>query len=234
MRMLVKDAMTSPVISVSSQAALFEAVNLLVTHRLSGLPVLDETGQLCGLISEGDLLRRIELGTVHRPDHWWSKLFSSYSTVEAYRMANGRKVADVMSHSPITIDADATLADAARAMEKHGIKRTPVVHDGKLVGMLTRADFVKVLHRLGSSAHEGSPVSDGEIEEKIRAEVDAQPWAVTCALTITVENGHVTLTGMVPSQSHGEAIRVAAENVPGVRAVEQKLEVVPPVVLSGL
>jgi len=119
-------------------------------------------------------------------------------------------------------------------MEKHGIKRTPVVHDGKLVGMLTRADFVKVLHRLGSSAHEGSPVSDGEIEEKIRAEVDAQPWAVTCALTITVENGHVTLTGMVPSQSHGEAIRVAAENVPGVRAVEQKLEVVPPVVLSGL
>jgi CBS domain-containing protein len=232
--MLVKDAMTSPVISVSSQAALFEAVNLLVVHRLSGLPVLDQTGQLCGVVSEGDLLRRVELGTVHRPDHWWSKLFSSYSTVEAYRMANGRKVSDVMSHSPITIDDTATLADAARVMEKHGIKRTPVVHDGKLVGMLTRADFVKVLHQFIASAYEESPVSDGEIEEKIRAEVDAQPWAVTCDLTIKVENGHVMLFGMVPSEGHGEAIRVAAENVPGVQAVEQKLEVVPPVVLSGL
>ena len=226
--------MTSPVISVSSQASLFEAVNLLVVHRLSGLPVLDETGQLCGVISEGDLLRRIELGTVHRPDHWWSKLFSSYSTVEAYRMANGRKVSDVMSHSPITIGDDATLADAARVMEKHGIKRTPVVRDGKLVGMLTRADFVKVLYQFFASAHEGGAVSDSEIEKKIRAEIDAQPWSVTCALTLTVENGRVTLTGMVPSGGHGEAIRVAAENVPGVQAVEQKLEVVPPVVLSGL
>ncbi|MDR3461701.1 MAG: CBS domain-containing protein [Beijerinckiaceae bacterium] len=232
--MLVKDAMTSPVISVSSQAPLFEAVNLLVTHRLSGLPVLDETGQLCGLISEGDLLRRIELGTAHRPGHWWSKLFSSYSAVEAYRMTNGRKVSDVMSHSPITIDGDATLADAARVMEKHGIKRTPVVQGGKLVGMLTRADFVKVLHRLATSGHGGGSASDRDIEDKIRAEVDAQPWSAICAVTITVENGRVTLTGMVPSGSHAEAIRVAAENVAGVLAVEQELEIVPPVVLSGL
>ena len=232
--MLVKDAMTSPVISVSSHAALSEAVNLLVTHRLSGLPVLDESGKLCGLISEGDLLRRIELGTAHRADNWWSKLFSSYSTVEAYRMTNGRKVSDVMSNLPITIDENATLADAARVMEKHGIKRTPVVRDGKLVGMLTRADFVKVLHRLAASAQQGSAVSDRDIEDKIRAEIDAQPWSANCALTIAAENGHVTLTGMVPSGGHGEAIRIAAENVPGVLAVEQELEIVPPIVLSGL
>jgi CBS domain-containing protein len=232
--MLVKDAMTSPAISISSDAPLSEAVNLLVVHKLSGLPVLDKDGKLCGVLSEGDLLRRNELGTGHKPGHWWSLFASSDSKAEAYRMTNGRRVCDVMSHEPFTISETANLAEAAQMMEKHGIKRIPVVRDETLVGILSRADFVNLLREFIAPAYEESAISDEEIREKIRAEVEAQPWSVNCSLRIDVENGRVKLSGTVPGESHGEAIRVAAENVPGVQDVQQNLEVLLPIPQVGL
>lgn len=230
--MLVKTAMSSPAISISADASLYDAIRLLVVHRLSGLPVLNGAGDVCGVISEGDLLHRVELGTAG-PAHWWTKFASSYSKAEAYRLANGRRVSDVMNGAVVTIGENASLADAASLMQKYKIKRLPVLQNGRLTGMLSRADFVKQLFTFLEPAYEESPVSDAVLHDSIAAEIAAQPWSSDCTVTITVKNAFVTLQGTVPSDCHGDAIRVAAENVTGVRGVEDHFEltslIVPPV-----
>lgn len=231
--MLVKEAMTTPAVTVGHDASLSEAIALLVDRKLSGLPVVDRRGRICGIISEGDLLRRMELGTTVRPKHWWSSVFSNHSTAEAYRMAEGRKVRDVMSEAPVTIEETATLSVAADTMEKHRIKRIPVTQHGALVGMLTRADFVRMLRLFVAQAYEEPATSDEEIKHKFRSEMDRQQWAVDCTVRIEVGNGSVKLLGTVPSESHREAVRVAAENIIGVRDIDNELEILEPFVMPG-
>lgn len=232
--MFVKDAMSKPAITVAAEAPLSDAIALLVGYKMSGLPVVDASGELCGVLSEGDLLRRIEMGTASRPKHWWSSVFSRHSAVDAYRMTEGRRVSDVMSGPAITVGDDDSLSTAAALMEKFGIKRMPVVHDGRIVGMLTRGDFVKVLRTFLAPAYEEPAVSDAEIEDRFRAEVGRQKWATDCSVHIGVANGHATLTGTVHSDEQREALRVAAENVVGVQAVINDLEVVYAAVVPGL
>ena len=231
--MLVKEAMTTPAITVGPDAPLSEAIALLVDHKLSGLPIVDRKGRLRGIISEGDLLRRLELGTIKQPKRWWSRVFSERSTAGAYRMTEGRKVCDVMSADPITIEDTATLSAAADMMEKHGIKRIPVLRHGTLVGMLTRADFVRMLRLFVAQAYEEPAPSDAEIKHKFRSEIEGQQWAVDCTARIEVDNGRVRLIGTVPSESHREAVRVAAENIMGVRAIDNELEVLEPFLMPG-
>ena len=231
--MFVKDAMSKPAITVAAEAPLSDAIALLVGYKMSGLPVVDASGALCGVLSEGDLLRRIEMGTAARPKHWWSSVFSRHSAVEAYRMTEGRRVSDVMSGPAITVGDEDDLSRAADLMEKFGVKRMPVVHDGKLVGMLTRADFVKVLRTFLAPAYEEPAVSDVEIGHRFLAEVGRQTWAGDCSIQIGVANGHVTLTGAVHRDGQREALRVAAENLLGVQEVVNDIEVVDPVIVPG-
>jgi CBS domain-containing protein len=231
--MLVKEIMTAPVITVSLEATLGDAIALLVEHKLSGLPVLDDLGQLVGIISEGDLLRRMELGTAIEPTHWWERLFSSVDSAEAYRLTNGRKVSDVMTSSPITITDASSLAQAAGLMEKHRIKRLPVMNDGQLVGLVSRADFVRALQIFVARDNEKPAISDEEIKKRILAELHQQSWASDCSFDVHVNDGRVWLHGLAVTDNQRRAARVAAENVIGVRSVDDEIVVVRPE-LAGL
>lgn len=232
--MQVKDIMTQPVITVSSQAPLESAIDMLLEHKVSGLPVVNAMGQLCGILSEGDLLRRTELGTVSEPKHWWSPLFSSTGGAEAYRMTHGRKVFDVMTPDPVSIDAESSLAAAAELMEKKRIKRLPVLRDGVLVGIVSRANFVRALGMALKAANEGRVISDTEIRDQIQAEIDRQDWALSCSLRVDVIEGRVTLSGNVSNDSQRRAACVVAENAFGVRGVTDEITILEPIAYMGL
>lgn len=223
--MLVKSIMTTPVVTIRPGDALADAIALLVYNKISGLAVVDDRGVLCGVLSEGDLLRRIELGTATKQEHWWSTMFSTDSLAEAYTKTNGRNVSEVMSAEPVTIEQDASLADAARLMAKHRVKRLPVMGDGTLVGMLSRSDFVRLLGQFVAPAYEEQATSDGEIKSRILAEIANQKWSLDCRINVAVTEGHVTLTGYAPSCEHQAAAKVAAENVIGVSAVNESIVV---------
>lgn len=226
--MRVKDVMTTPAIVVPQGAPLAQALDLMIDHKLSGLAVVDEAGQLCGVLSESDMLRRVELGTT-RKSRWWSRLFSDPAGAEAYRLAAGRKVCDLMTMSPITVDDTATLDEAAAQMEEYRVKRLPVLHDGDLVGMISRADFVKALRSYVRPAYEEQATSDEEIKTRILNEFRTQPWAADCFLDVSVSNGRVTLEGACARDGQRRAARVLAENVVGVQSVEGEIEVRDPV-----
>ena len=231
--MLIKDVMTTPAVSVIDTSPLSDAITLMMVNKVSGLPVLDSIGQLTGILSEGDLLRRVELGSGSDDGPWWSLLLSSRELAEHYRRTNGRQVSDVMTMKPITIGEEDTLNDAARLMQKHRIKRLPVMRDGKLVGLLTRIDFVKVLGQMIASVYEEAAISDGEIKRRFWAEVAHQSWSKNCEVEITVNQGRVTLEGLVPSDDHRSSIKVAAVNIPGVLSVDDRLNLMEPVCIPG-
>ncbi len=221
--MQVKDLMATEVVSVSPRATIAEAIQLLLARKVSGLPVVDEAGDLVGVLSEGDLLRRIEFETQDLPSGWLSRLFRPGGTAEAYRLTHGRKVGDIMSRRPVTIDASAPLGEAVALMERHRIKRLPVLDSGKLVGIVSRADFVKALARFVAAAYEEPAISDAEIKDRILAELRQQSWTHRTAIEVGVQNGHVDLRGMIVDEDQRDAARVLAENVIGVQSVADHL-----------
>ncbi len=231
--MLIKEVMTSPVVCVTETDILSDAITLMVANKISGVPVLDGSGQLIGILSEGDLLRRVELGSGSDGDSWWSHLVSSRELAEHYRRTNGRRVSDVMTTKPVTIDEADTLNDAARLMQKHRVKRLPVLGGGVLVGLLTRMDFVKLLGQLVAPAYEEAAISDREIKHRIQRELAHQSWSRNCGVEITVDQGRVTLDGLVPSEDHRASVRVAADNIPGVMSVDDRLALMVPVCIPG-
>ena len=231
--MRIKEAMTTAVVTVAETALLSDAITLMVLHKVSGLPVLDGFGQLAGILSEGDLLRRVELGSGSEEGSWLAWLLSSRGLAEKYRRTNGRQVSEVMTTAPITIGENDTLNDAARLMQKHRVKRLPVMRADKLVGLLSRMDFVKVLGQFVGPAYEEAAISDREIKIRILAEIAHQDWSKNCELEIAVGGGRVTLRGLVPSQDHWRSVRVAAENVPGVTSLDDQLKVMEPVCIPG-
>jgi CBS domain-containing protein len=218
--------MTQPVISIKPEDQLADVISLMVRQKISGLPVVDDQGAVIGVMSEGDLLRRVELGTNGKKEGFWSKLFTlGDDDAERYRRVNGRRVRDVMTEKPAVIEVQDTLADAARLMHAFRVKRLPVVQDGRLVGILTRADFVKALARFLAPTYEDTIVSDDEIVTKVSDEIARQDWATAADVRVSCVNGKVTLRGYA-TDAQRRACVVAAEIIDGVRDVEDLMEVV--------
>ena len=219
--MKARDVMVSPVITLKPASSVREAAQILLERRISALPVVNDKGKLVGIISEGDLLRRRETGTEHRRS-WWLRFLAGEETAAGeYTKAHGRKVADVMTRHVITADPDAPLSEIAALFEKHAIKRVPIVKDGQLTGIVSRSNLVQAV----ASAPEDLeiPLSDRAIRDKLLAHLKTQPWSHTWQLNVTVNRGVVDLWGVSYSDGERAAIRVAAENIPGVRAVNDHL-----------
>jgi len=178
-------------------------------------------------VTEGDLLRRTETGTQRQRSRWIEFFVGPGKLAEEYVRASGRKVEDVMTHSVQTISGDAPLDDIVNLMERHRIKRLPVVHDGKLVGIVTRANL---LHALGSVARETRPTSvdDASIRALLLRELERQNWAPIALVDVVVRNGVVHLWGSILDERQRQGIRVAAENTRGVKGVEDHLVWVEP------
>jgi CBS domain-containing protein len=225
--MIAADVMTRNCITVAPDATVEEAVNLMLSRNISGLFVVDKTGELAGVITEGDLLRRDELGTErHRP--WWLRLFASPARQAAdFTRANGRHVRDVMTEDVLSIALDAPLEDVVETMEKNRIKRLPVTAGGKVVGVVSRSDLMRAL--IGRVRNvEPLATDDRTIRTTMLNALEAQAWAPMTTLNVTVADGVVDLWGTITNEEERHGIRVIAENTQGVRSVNDHLVYIEP------
>jgi CBS domain-containing protein len=223
--MLTGEVMSRDVVAVRQDTTLGQAVRLMLYKQFSGLPVVDEAGRLVGILTEGDLLRRVETETEAKGG-WLANFFSTGAQAERYVLANTRRVADLMTPEVVSVGEDTPLSEVVQLMERYHIKRLPVLRDGKLAGIISRSDLVRALSEaLAPVAH---TADDATIVQRIREELGKQPWAHTRAVSVACENGDVVLDGCVFDMREREAIRVLAENVPGVKAVDNRLACVEP------
>ncbi|WP_188263263.1 CBS domain-containing protein [Azospirillum tabaci] len=223
--MKAADIMTRQVVTIGPDATVTEAAKRMLENRISGLPVCDSNGRLLGVISEGDLLRRTETGTVRRAS-WWLAMFAGAPNQAAdYTKSHGRHVRDAMTESLISVTEETPLDEVVRLMEGNRIKRVPVLNNGKLVGIISRANL---LHVLASIAPDVSPAAadDRVVRDRLLETLRAQPWAPEISENIVVRNSVVHLWGSVRTEAQRDAIRVAAENTPGVTRVENHLIIV--------
>jgi CBS-domain-containing membrane protein len=229
--MKVRDVMTLPVVSIDSEAPISLAIRLMLQKKISGLPVVDPAGNLVGVVTEGDFLRRAETGTQFAPPRWLEFLMGPGPMARDYVKAHGRKVSEVMTRDAKTVDEDTQLNDVVALMERNHIKRVPVLRGKKLVGIVTRANLLRALV---SALHAAPPACNGDvaIREKILREINSETWTPVATVDAIVRNGVVTLSGFVLDERQRAALKVMVENVPGVKAVRDELLWIDP--MSGV
>jgi CBS domain-containing protein len=225
--MQVRDVMTQNVVSVAANETVVNAARIMLQNRISGLPVVDADGDLVGIVTEGDFLRRGELGTERRRPKWLEFLLGPGRMAQEYVHASGRKVEDVMTSEPATVAEDDALSTVV--LEYRRIKRLPVLRDGKIVGIVSRANL---MHALVSLARDTAAPAGGDvaIRDGILAAVAKQPWAPR--VNVVVKNGIAELWGTITDERERQGCIVTAENVAGVREVHDHLVWVEPV--SGM
>jgi CBS domain-containing protein len=226
--MKASDVMTRELVTVGRGMPVAKAIRLMLDNNVSGLPVLGDDGKVVGILTEGDLLRRSETGTERHRPRWLEILMGPGRMAGEYVRTHGRKVEEIMTRDLVRATEGTPLDEIVELMERRRIKRVPVFAGDLLVGIVSRADLLRcLLHAL-----EKQPVethSDDEIREQILAELAKAAWVPRDGLAITVKNGVVDLNGVIVDEKEREALRVVAENAPGVRAVEDHLVWVEPV-----
>ena len=227
--MIVSDVMTRKVLSVAPTASVEFAANTMLKLGISGLFVVDAAGKLAGVVTEGDLLRRDEIGTQrHRP--WWLRALVSPGRQAAdFIHANGRLVSDVMTVDVITASVTTPLEDVVEIMEKHRIKRLAVVDDGHVVGVVARSDLLRaLLTQVRDAPPMAAPADDRAIRAAIHATLETQSWAPLTTLNVTIANGIADVWGTITSDNERRAICVVVENTPGVKTVHDHLVYIEP------
>ena len=225
--MKAADIMTARVISVAPDASILECIRLMLQHRISGLPVIDAAGNLVGIVTEGDFLRRTETGTERKRPRWLEFIAGPGKLADEYVHSHGRKVSEVMSPEPVTIAEDTPVEAIVRLMEGRRIKRLLVMRGNTVVGIVSRANL---LHGLAGLAREAGPAAkdDQAIRARVLAELAKQPWAPRDLIDVTVRNGVVELWGVVTADHQRDAAAVCAENVPGVKQVANHIAWIEP------
>ncbi|WSH65128.1 CBS domain-containing protein [Rhizobium ruizarguesonis] len=224
--MLVQAIMTSAPITVTASSSVAEAAKLMLDNKISGLPVVDASGALVGIVSEGDFLRRSELNTERKRSWLLDWLTSPGKIADEYVRAHGRRVEEVMTVPVSAIAPTASISDAVRLMERQDIKRLPVVADGRLVGIVARSDLLRALSQALPIA--AVSAGDAEIQAAIDAELARQSWSRNGFIHCRVANGVAELTGTIFDERERLAAKVAVENVPGVTSIRDQLVWVDP------
>lgn len=220
--MKAMDVMVRDVVTIGPDADIAEAAKLLVERDISALPVLDADKNLVGIISEADLLHREEIGTA-TPRPWWLEAITPATTLAAeFAAAHGKKVSEVMSTRVISCSEDAPLAEVAATLERHRIKRVPILRDGQLVGIVSRANLIQAL---ATAAPEPSPTveTDRVIRDEVLKRLGAQAWTDFDSRNIIVKDGKIHIWGLVGSEEERKALHALAENVPGATGVVDEL-----------
>jgi CBS domain-containing protein len=229
--MQAQDVMTTVVATISADATVREAAKLMLERRISALPVMDDKGRVIGIVSEGDLARRAELGTdVARS--WWLRAFAE-DAAQDYLKTHGASVREVMTSPAVSVRKTTPLHEVASLLEKRHIKRVPVIEAGRLVGIVSRADLVRRLATLPvrpAARTEG----DRALRRQVLKEMQKKAGLDLLYVNVTVERGVVHLWGGVRSHLEQRALAVAAKAVEGVRKVEDHTMVIPLRVLAGL
>jgi CBS domain-containing protein len=222
--MLARDIMTTDVVTFAPDTSVLEAARQLVERRISGAPVVDGANRVIGMVSEGDLIRRAELGTEKAWSGWREFLMAKRTLAHEFIRSHATRVGDIMTAPVWTVSEDATLAELAELFEKKNIRRAPVVREGKLVGIASRADMVRALLTCWSAAHPATPVDDAAIRQSILDHAASERWSDTAMLNVEVHDGTVELYGVADSEDVARALQVLAESLPGVRGVHSHLQ----------
>lgn len=213
------DVMTTGVITVGADTPVGEIVGLLLRHGISAVPVVDSLGGVVGLVSEGDLLRRAELGTEKRVTGWRAFFTGTARLAGDYVRSHGRVAADIMTRKVVCVGPGTTLDAIAGLMEKHHIRRVPVVQERTLVGIVSRKNLLRALAAIPADAG-AAPASDAEIRYALMKELSAQTWSRRADNSVVVTGGVVHLWGLVTSAEESRALELAAGAVAGVREVQ--------------
>ncbi len=224
--MLIREIMNAPAITVSPETSVVDAARIMLDRHVSGLPVVDGGGDIVGIVSEGDFLRRGELQTERKRSWLLEFLTSPGKLADEYVLSHGRSVEEVMTSKVVTIGPNATLTIAVELMEKYGIKRLPVVVEGEVIGIVCRSDLLRALANM--LPKEKVQATDNQITEAVIAELSHQSWSHNGFIKVSVQNGVVELSGTIFDERERLAAKVAAENVPGVKSVTDQITWIDP------
>jgi len=229
-----RDVMTTETATVPETMPV-EALARLLGHRnISSVPVTDAEGRVLGVVTEADLLRRVA-AVEDRPLSWLRRLLGDpVRQAEAYTRTHGRTAGDIMTRDVVTVGPDATAEHCAHLMEERRVKRLPVVQDGRLLGVVSRADLLYSAMEAPDRIDTGAEDRDRCIRRALDREMKEQPWADTIFTFADVRNGVVTLHGFCKSEAVRRALRVMAERIEGVARVEDRMEKAPPVLLGEI
>jgi CBS domain-containing protein len=228
--MNASDVMTRELVTIGPDATVLQAARLMLQHRISGLPVVDAGGNLVGVVSEGDFLRRRETKTEKRRSRWLEFLMGPGRIADEYTHTHGSRVDEVMTRDVQTVDENASLEDIIELMEKYRIKRVPVMSGATLVGIVTRSNLMRAMVSMArATPAPQSPKDDGAIRGQILAELEKQDWAPGASLDVVVRDGVVELFGVITDERQRHALIVACENIAGVLSVKDHLCWIDPV-----
>ncbi len=222
--------MTRPVVTVSSETTIVEAANTILQRHVSGLPVVDAAGKLVGIISEGDFLRRSEIGTQRKRGQFLRFILGAGQAATDFVHEHGRKVAEIMTREPLTISEDTTLEDIVELMEKNHVKRLPVMRGDQVVGIVSRANLLQAVATLARQIPDPT-ADDDHMRNRVIDALSKNDWC-PFGLSVIVRDGIVHLSGVITEERSRKAAIVGAENVAGVRKVRDHLCWVDP--MSGM
>ncbi len=225
--MKAADVMATDVVTVSADACVADVAAILLRHRISAVPVVNAQGELIGIVSEGDLLRRAEADTERRRSRWLDLLIAKEVLAAEFVKSHSRKVTDVMTREVITARPDTPLREIAGCLERNGIKRVPIVRDRKVVGIVSRANLLQAIACMKQEPVPDTAAADAAIRAEVEKELKAKSWTSPLLINVFVQDGTVNLWGLVGSAEEKQAVRVLAEVTPGVRAVNDNLLIRP-------
>jgi len=233
--MQARDIMNRDVVTFAPATTVAEAATTLATRHISAAPVLAADGTVLGMVTEGDLWRRPEIGTERRHS-WWEPLFADSRTLaQEYIKSHGHKVEDVMTHDVVSVAEDAPLGEVVALLERKRIKRVPVVAAGKLVGLISRGDIVRLVAEAAAQRSSVPPPrNDDEVRRIIAERMRAEPWIAGAPLNVIVRDGRVEITGWVQNEAQRHALDILIEEVPGVRELRNHATVMARATQAGV
>jgi len=224
--MKAADVMVSAVISVRPNARVEDVASILLANRISAVPIINEEGELVGIVSEGDLMRRAETGTERRRPWWLEYLAGKQVLAADYIKSHSHRISDLMTRSVVTAAPDTPLCDIATLLERNRIKRVPIVQNGQVVGIVSRANLLQALASVSKDVAAANG-DDSQIRDQVFSRLNAELWRPSM-LNVTVHSGTVDLWGCVTSNDEKKAARIVVEGIPGVKAINDHLTIPPP------
>jgi CBS domain-containing protein len=219
--MKARDVMVSPVVTVKPQDTVKKVAELFLNRSISAAPVVDDHGKMIGIISEADLLHRSEICTERQHSRWVRLFVGDHDLAKEFIKSHAMKAADLMTHGVVTAAPETPLHHIAETMEKNAIKRVPIVRNGQLVGIVSRANLVQAI--AAKAAGLEIQASDSRIREDLLTQLKTLGWLHSSIINPIVTDGVVNLWGLVDSSVDRTAVRIAAESTKGVRAVNDHM-----------
>ena len=219
--MKVEEIMTKDVIAVAPKTPIHEAARLMVDHGVSGLPVVDDDGNVVGIVSEGDLILR-EKPRERMP--WWKAFFGDAERLAVqYQKAHGTTVGEVMTRSLITVSPGFPIESVALILDQRRIRRVPVIADGQLVGIVSRGDLIKALAKAPAPA--AAQPSDNRLVQEMSARLAEEPWISNHGIVVQAKDGVLSLWGLVLTEAEKSAVETMARSIEGAKGIESHLMV---------